>query len=230
MKTTLQTLALLAIFAAVPVILTGCAKDGYEQAAVTKDSIVAFRASIGELNSQISVANNSLQTLVSDTTTDPTPRFKSFSEAVDKVISLDESARSKGEDVQANAKKTIEAREKVVAQIDDVNMRKTATTEKENYSKQFQTVKSTTASAVDSTKAYISKLLNIRDMLSADLSARGITEAKSYVGGITDLGKEATKNLDALSELVGKVAESTSHPVATPPTAATGSQTTTPAK
>lgn len=210
MKKTLITFSLFCAAVAAPFLVSGCATpEPYKQADATRREAQKLRDKLGELSAQINATDIALQAVVDAPDTDPSARYKVFTDAADKVVAMDKETRALAAAVQSKAKVVTDNWDANLANIPDAAIRKNSYAQKEEYRQQFQSVREATDNVGKSIDTYTSKLDSVRVYLNNNLSPAGIRGASNYSKEISRLGNDAMVEIRKVVGVVTKVADAT---------------------
>ena len=208
MKKNLLSLAFAATAMAASIYTTGCTQDTYQQASAAKNEAQNLQSKMQELSNQIAVTSESLSTLVKNTETDPTDRYKAFVSASDKFNSLDKSVENGVSSFLGSIQKNFDLRRASLSAIADSTLRKKTQSQLDSDTQKIKNVTDSFEEARQSLTAYQQNLTDANNYLKAsNLNPTGLKGAQGFAKSTASLGEDAIKELKDVIAVITKAAE-----------------------
>ncbi len=185
---------------ALPLLLAvGCAATPNQHSMRAADTIQAVASEVTSANQQLNTTMNSLDALLGTTEGDLRPPFRAFSTNVDRLQGSAESVRTRARDMRTRADTYLKSWEEQSAQLTNENLRAATDARRAEVRSHIDAVRSLAEEAGNAYQPLEKDLLDIRRVLSADLTPAGLRSVADEAQSAKLAAGKLSQALDRLS-------------------------------
>ena len=193
------------LFVAVPAIfslclVSGCANRGYLKASTTADTMSTAAGEVDATQRQISEATNSARAVLAAPPAELKSTFERYRSAVSNLNSTVSQLRQRADDMDKQGEKYFAAWNAKTSEMQNESMRARSAARQQEVTAQFAKIRELYLTARLELDPLMSKLNDIRSMLSVDLTPAGVTNTREFVTNAEVDAKRARQILDQLAE------------------------------
>jgi major membrane immunogen (membrane-anchored lipoprotein) len=188
-------------------LLTACgSKDtAMDKSTAASTDVGTFRKNIETCRSQVETTINALNSM-STAQGDLKPPYEKFGKECDKLQEQADATRAQADAVRAAGRRHFEKWEAEVERIQDPELKAKTLARREERAKEYGKIEDNLQAAKTSFSNFGSGLKDLRAVLGADLSPKGISAASGAFTKTNLQGVEVRKHLDSILAIVDKLA------------------------
>jgi hypothetical protein len=185
----------------------GCATKGYERSANTAEQVRAVGASVEGLRKQSETALASMNALLGQPRDGLRDKFEAFSREVDALASAEASYRGSVQSMKRSAADRFQTWEQESSQIGNADMRAKSGERRNEVMGIYKTCETAAEELAAQAGPFVTDLLDLRKVLSIDLTPGGIDAATDLSGKVRDGNKKVDSASKPVVSAVEKAAD-----------------------
>ncbi len=186
--------------ASAAVVMTGCANRGYMRASSTSNTVSEAATEIDTARRQIDEATTALTLLVSAPTAELKTTFERYRSAVGGLDTSVAQLKQKAQEMDAKGDKYFAAWDASLTEMKSEQMRARSAERQREVTDGFSQMRQQYMVARRNLDPLVSKLHDVRSLLSVDLTPAGVNNAREFLPNVEQDAKIARQSLDQLAE------------------------------